>query len=66
MPKGVPELKAEAVRDLGAEVITQGTYYEQAREYAERLASEKNYLYIHSSNEPLLHEGVATMHLEVL
>jgi threonine dehydratase len=66
MPKGVPELKAEAVRDLGAEVITQGTYYEEAREYAERLASEKNYLYIHSSNEPLLHEGVATMHLEVL
>ena len=66
MPKGVPELKAEAVRDLGAEVITQGTYYEQAMEYAERLASEKKYLYIHSSNEPLLHEGVATMHLEVL
>ena len=66
MPKGVPELKAEAVRDLGAEVITKGTYYEEAREYAERLASEKKYLYIHSSNEPLLHEGVATMHLEVL
>ncbi len=66
MPKGVPELKAEAVRDLGAEVISQGTYYEEAREHAERLASEKKYLYIHSSNEPLLHEGVATMHLEVL
>ena len=66
MPKGVPELKAEAVRDLGAEVITQGTYYEEAREYAERLASEKKYLYIHASNEPLLHEGVATMHLEVI
>ena len=66
MPKGVPEVKEEAVRDLGAEVITQGTHYEEAREYAERLASEKNYLYIHASNEPMLHEGVATMHLEVL
>ena len=66
MPKGVPKLKTEAVRDLGAEVITRGTYYEQAREYAERLASKKKYLYIHASNEPLLHEGVATMHLEVI
>jgi len=66
MPKGVPEVKSEAVRDLGAEVITHGSYYEEAREYAEHLASEKKYLYIHASNEPLLHEGVATMHLEIL
>ena len=41
MPKGVPEVKSEAVRDLGAEVITHGSYYEEAREYAEHLASEK-------------------------
>lgn len=66
MPKGVPELKTEAVRDLGAEVIIHGRYYEEAREYAEHLASEKKYLYVHASNEPLLHEGVATMHLEII
>jgi len=66
MPNGVPELKIEAVKDLGAEVITHGNYYEEAREYAERLVSEKKYLYVHASNEPLLHEGVATMHLEIL
>lgn len=66
MPKGVPELKTEAVKDLGAEVITRGNYYDEAREYAEQLASEKNYLYVHGSNEPLLHEGVATMHLEII
>jgi threonine dehydratase len=65
MPKGVPELKIEAVRDLGAEVIAHGSYYEEAREYAEHLASVKKYLYVHASNEPLLHEGVATMHLEI-
>jgi threonine dehydratase len=47
-------------------VITHGNYYEEAREYAERLVSEKEYLYVHASNEPLLHEGVATMHLEIL
>jgi threonine dehydratase len=66
MPNGVPGLKAEAVRDLGAEVITHGSYYEEAREYAEHLASERRYLYVHASNEPLLHEGVATMHLEII
>jgi threonine dehydratase len=66
MPNGVPQLKIEAVKDLGAEVITHGNYYEEAREYAERLVSEKKYLYVHASNEPLLHEGVATMHLEIL
>jgi len=66
MPRGVPELKAEAVRDLGGEVITYGSYYEGAREYAEKLASENGYLYVHGINEPLLYEGVGTMHLEII
>jgi threonine dehydratase len=66
MPHGVPDLKIEAVRDLGAEVIIHGSYYEEAREHAEQLVSDKKYLYVHASNEPLLHEGVATMHLETL
>jgi len=66
MPHGVSRLKNEAVRDLGAEVITYGGYYEEAREYAEKLASEKGYLYVHGINEPLLYEGVGTMHLEIV
>jgi len=66
MPHGVSGLKNEAVRDLGAEVITHGGYYEEAREYAEKLASEKGYLYVHGINEPLLYEGVGTMHLEII
>jgi len=66
MPRGVPELKAEAVRDLSGEVITYGSYYEEAREYAEKLASENGHLYVHGINEPLLYEGVGTMHLEII
>jgi threonine dehydratase len=65
MPNGVPRLKTEAVRELGAEVIFHGSYYEEARVYAEELASREGYVYVHASNEPLLHEGVGTMHLEV-
>ncbi len=65
MPQGVPSVKAEAVRELGAEIVTHGTFYDQAREHAEQLASAKGYLHVHGINEPLLHEGVATMHLEI-
>ena len=65
MPNGVPQLKIEAIRELGADVIFHGRYYDEAREYAEDLASHEDYTYVHGSNEPLLHEGVGTMHLEV-
>jgi threonine dehydratase len=65
MPAGVPEMKVAAIKELGAEVTTYGNYYDEAREYAEKLATQKGYLYVHGSNEPLLHEGVATMHLEI-
>jgi threonine dehydratase len=65
MPHGVPQMKTEAVKGLGAEVIFHGKYYEEAREYAERLASQNGFLHVHGINEPLLYEGVGTMHLEV-
>jgi threonine dehydratase len=65
MPNGVPELKIEAVKELGAQVVFHGNHYDEARTYAEELASHENYVYLHGSNEPLLHEGVGTMHLEV-
>jgi threonine dehydratase len=66
MPNGVPQLKCDAIKALGAELIFHGDYFDEAREYAERLASQNNYLYVHPSNEPLLYEGVATMHLEII
>jgi len=65
MPHGVPQMKTEAVKGLGAEVIFHGRFYEEAREYAERLASQNGFLHVHGINEPLLYEGVGTMHLEV-
>jgi threonine dehydratase len=64
MPRGVPQLKIDAVKSLGAELVTFGGYYDEAREYAEKMAAEKGALYVHGSNEPLLIEGVGTMHLE--
>lgn len=64
MPHGISRTKVEALRDLGAEVIFHGSIFEEAREYAEKLAAERGMLYVHPVNEPLLYPGVATMHLE--
>jgi threonine dehydratase len=65
MPNGVPQLKIDAIKELGAQITFHGSHYDEARVYAEDLASREGYLYVHASNEPLLHEGVGTMHLEV-
>ncbi len=64
MPHGVSQVKVEALKELGSEIIFHGKIFEEAREYAEKLASEKNMLYVHGINEPLLYAGVGTMHLE--
>lgn len=66
MPHGVSKVKIEALRELGADVVFCGKVYEEAREYAEKLAEERGMLYVHAVNEPLLYAGVATMHLENL
>ena len=51
---------------MAAEILTHGSYFDEALEYAERLAQERGYLFVHPINESLLYEGVATMHLEVI
>ena len=66
VPHGVSKVKVEALRELGAEVVFHGKVYEEAREYAEKVAKEKQMLYVHGVNEPLLYAGVATMHLETI
>ncbi|GBC72081.1 L-threonine dehydratase catabolic TdcB [Candidatus Calditenuaceae archaeon HR02] len=66
MPSWVSDVKKEALQQLGAHVITYGNFFDEAALYAEALARERGYRYIHAINETLLYPGVATMHLEVL
>lgn len=66
MPEGANPLKVQAIRRLGAEVRFHGQVFEDAREFAERLAQEEDIRYIHAVNEPLLIAGVATETLEIL
>jgi len=66
MPQGVPTNKIETVKELGGEVVFYGKIFDESLEYAKNLAEKEGLEFVHSVNEPLLYEGVGTMHLEVL
>ena len=66
VPEGANPGKVESMRNLGADVIFHGSVFEESREYAERLAREEGYRYIHAVNEPMLIAGVATYTLEIV
>lgn len=66
VPGWVSEVKKSAIKELGAHIITYGSFFDEAAQYAESLAQKQGYRYIHAINETLLYPGVATMHLEVV
>lgn len=66
VPNDANPEKVRAMERLGAEVIHHGADYDDAREHAERLATEHGYRYVHSANEPALIAGVGTAGLEVV
>ena len=66
VPEGANPGKVEAIRNLGAEVVHHGPYFDITNEYAQQLAKEEGYRYIHAVNEPLLMAGVGTYTLEIL
>jgi threonine dehydratase len=66
MPEQANPVKVESMQALGAEVVFHGRDFDEAREHAEKLATEHGYRYIHSGDEPALIAGVATGTLEIL
>jgi threonine dehydratase len=66
VPEHANPVKLESMRALGADVISHGRDFDDAREHCEKLATERGYRYIHSANEPALIAGVGTYTLEIL
>src|SRR5215472_1382831 len=66
MPERANPVKVESMRALGAEVLFHGRDFDDAREYCQKQATEHQFRYIHSGNEPALIAGVATSTLEIL
>ena len=66
VPEGSNPGKVESMQSLGANVIFHGEVFDDSLAYAERLAREEGYRFIHSANEPHLIAGVGTATLEII
>ena len=65
VPEGNNPDKNAAMRAYGATVVEVGRDFDDAREYVERVVSERGLRYVHSANEPMLIAGVATYAVEL-
>jgi threonine dehydratase len=66
MPRTTPEIKVEAVRALGAEVVLAGDRYAEAQQHSEQLAAERGLVFIHPFDDPLVIAGQGTVGMELL
>ena len=66
MPKTTPEIKVNAVRRLGAEVVLHGNTYDEAAEQAHALAREQSLTYVPPYDHPLVIAGQGTVAMEIL
>ena len=66
MPLTTPEIKLQAVADLGAEIILHGDDYDQAYEHATELARQRNLVFVHPFDDPDVIAGQGTIAMEIL
>lgn len=65
MPTTTPLIKVNRTKSYGAEVILHGDVYDEACEYAYKLAEEKGYTFIHPFNDEVLSTGQGTIAMEI-
>jgi threonine dehydratase len=66
VPLGNNPEKNEAIRGLGAALVEEGRDYDESVVVADRLAAEQGLFVVHSTNDPRVIAGAATMALEML
>jgi threonine dehydratase len=66
MPQTTPEIKVEAVRELGAELVLAGDSYSDAQTRCETLAAETGLTFVHPFDDPLVIAGQGTIGEEIL
>ena len=66
MPQTTPQIKVQAVIDLGAEVVLHGDDYDSAFEQALALARERNLVFVHPFDDPDVIAGQGTIAVEIL
>jgi threonine dehydratase len=66
MPQTTPQIKVDAVRDMGAEVVLIGDSYADAQAHCSRLVAETGMTMIHPFDDPLVIAGQGTIGEEIL
>ncbi|MCJ2544527.1 threonine ammonia-lyase, biosynthetic [Thermostichus vulcanus] len=66
MPVTTPQVKVDAVRARGAEVVLYGDTFDDAYTYARQLEVEKGFIFIHPFDDPAVIAGQGTIGMEIL
>lgn len=66
MPVTTPQLKVDAVKTLGGEVVLAGESYSDAYDHSVKLQSEQGLTFIHPFDDPLVIAGQGTVAMEIL
>jgi threonine dehydratase len=66
MPRTTPDIKVQAVADLGGEVVIHGDVFDAAYEHAQQLVREKNMVFVHPFDDPDVIAGQGTIGMEIL
>jgi threonine dehydratase len=66
MPLSTPQIKVQAVADLGGEIVLHGDDYDQAYEHATEIARERGLVFVHPFDDPDVIAGQGTIAMEIL
>ena len=66
MPKTTPEIKVNAVRQWGAEVVLHGNAYDDAYLYAQKMVQDRDLTFVHPYDDPHVIAGQGTVAMEIL
>lgn len=66
MPKTTPDIKVDAVRSFGGEVVLHGSNFDEAKAEAERLSALHGYTFVPPFDHPLVIAGQGTIGMEML
>jgi threonine dehydratase len=66
MPRTTPQIKVNAVHNLGGKVVLHGDNYDGAYEHARELAAKQKLTFVHPYDDPEVIAGQGTIGLEIL
>ncbi|HEX3848818.1 MAG TPA: threonine ammonia-lyase, biosynthetic, partial [Steroidobacteraceae bacterium] len=66
MPRTTPDIKVQAVADLGGEIVLHGDDYDHAYEHALEVGRQRNLVFVHPFDDPDVIAGQGTIAMEIL